>query len=182
MSMGEPSDHELISLIRGGDASALEALFERHYSTVYRMAWRWCGVRQDAEDIAQEVFVKLVRRLRTFKGKSSFTTWLYRIVVNTALDYRRRSTAAAARREDYAEHRLRHNPSSASGSDPVNNEGIRAAIGRLPEKQRAAVLLVFGEGLSHREAANVLDCPEVSVSWRIHQARKKLKGYLELSS
>ena len=179
MSMGELNDRKLISLVRGGDSSALDLLFERHYGTVYRIAWRFCGIQQDAEDVAQEVFVKLVRKLSSFGGKSSFTTWLYRIVVNTALDFRRKSAATRFRHEDYAEHRLRHNPSPSAGGNPIDSEGIQAAIDKLPEKQKAAILLVFGEGLSHRETSRILGCPEVSVSWRIFQARKKLRVYME---
>ncbi len=181
MSTGEMSDRKLISLVRGGDGSALELLFERHYGTVFRIAWRFCGVRQDAEDIAQEVFVKLVRKVASFRGDSAFTTWLYRIAVNTALDFRRKSDAGRSRHEEYVENRIHHNPGPSAGVNPVDSERLRAAIDELPEKQRAAILLVFSEGLTHREASQVLGCPEVSVSWRIFQARKKIKGYMEPS-
>src|SRR5512139_1390030 len=98
----EPSDLELVRLARAGDPSALERLFERHYRTAHRMAWRWCGSRQDAEDAAQEAFIKVARGLPAFREGSSFTTWLYRIVVNAAMDQHRRTAARARLAEEAA--------------------------------------------------------------------------------
>jgi RNA polymerase sigma-70 factor (ECF subfamily) len=178
-----PSDLELVRLARTGDASALERLFERHYRTAYRMAWRWCGSRQDAEDAAQEAFIKVVRGLPSFREGSSFTTWLYRIVVNAAMDQHRRSAARARLAEEAARHGPRDGTAGTSAAATAvcdcDSERAWEAIDALPEKQRAALLLVFGEGLSHREAAAILGCPEVSVSWRIHQARRKLGKVME---
>jgi len=175
----ELSDRELVRLARGGDGSALESLFDRHYRTAYRVAYRWCGTRQDAEDAAQESFIKVVRGLHTFRESSSFTTWLYRIVVNTAMDMHRR-TAARARLADDTDLQGTSAPMAAA-ADPPDCDAERAwsAVGSLPEKQRTALLLVCGEGLSHREAAAVMGCPEVTVSWRIHQARRKLGKIME---
>jgi RNA polymerase sigma-70 factor (ECF subfamily) len=174
----ELSDRELVRLARGGDGSALESLFERHYRTAYRVAYRWCGIQQDAEDVAQETFIKVVRGLHTFRENSSFTTWLYRIVVNTAMDIHRRA-AARARLAEEAD--LQGASATTVTAEPPDCTAERAwdAVGSLPEKQRTALLLVFGEGLSHREAAAVMGCPEVTVSWRIHQARKKLGKIME---
>lgn len=174
----ESSDLELVRLARDGDSLALERLFERHYRTAYRVAYRWCGSRQDAEDVAQETFIKVVRALRTFRENSSFTTWLYRIVVNTAMDLHRRNAARSRLAEDGG---LPGTPETMTAADPPDCTAERAwaAVGLLPEKQRAALLLVFSEGLSHREAAAVLGCPEVTVSWRIHQARRKLGKMME---
>ena len=175
----EPSDLELVRLAREGDSCALERLFERHYRTAYRVAYRWCGNRQDAEDAAQEACVKVVRGLRGFRGGSSFTTWLYRIVVNTAMDTHRRTSARARCAEEAG--RPGATEATVAAADPPDGTAERAwkAVGTLPEKQRTALLLVFGEGLSHREAAAVMGCPEVTVSWRIHQARRKLGKIME---
>jgi RNA polymerase sigma-70 factor (ECF subfamily) len=176
----ELNDRELVRLARGGDGSALESLFDRHYRTAYRVAYRWCGTRQDAEDVAQETFIKVVRGLHTFRESSSFTTWLYRIVVNTALDIHRRNAARARLAEDAGRPGATAT-TTAAAADPPDFTAERAweAVGSLPEKQRTALLLVFGEGLSHREAAAVMGCPEVTVSWRIHQARRKLGKIME---
>lgn len=174
----EPSDLELVRLARGGDGSALERLFERHYRTAYRIAYRWCGSRQDAEDAAQEVFIKVARGLHSFRETSSFTTWLYRIVVNTAKDMHRRSAARVRLADDAGR---QGPPQAQAAADPPPGDAALAweAVGALPEKQRTALLLVFGEGLSHREAAAVMGCPEVTISWRIHQARRKLGTIME---
>jgi RNA polymerase sigma-70 factor (ECF subfamily) len=175
----EPSDLELVRRARDGDPSGLERLFERHYRTAYRVAYRWCGTRQDAEDAAQETFIKVARGLHAFRETSSFTTWLYRIVVNTATDLHRRNAVRARLAEDAARHGTTEGPAAAVA--PVDSDAERAweAVGALPEKQRTALLLVFGEGLSHRDAAAVMGCPEVTVSWRIHQARKKMGKTME---
>jgi RNA polymerase sigma-70 factor (ECF subfamily) len=178
----EPSDLELVRLARAGDPSALERLFERHYRTAHRVAWRWCGSPQDAEDAAQEAFIKVARGLPSFREGSSFTTWLYRIVVNAAMDQRRRAATRARLAEEAARRGLQDAPAAlpaVAGAGDCDAERAWQAIDALPEKQRAALLLVFGEGLSHREAGAVLGCPEVSVSWRIHQARRKLGKIME---
>jgi len=91
--MNNLSDFDLVRLSVGGNADAFEVLVNRHYAGVYRHAYKWCGLRQDAEDITQEVFAKLARNLKAFNLKSAFRTWLYRITVNTAKDYLRKNKA-----------------------------------------------------------------------------------------
>ena len=174
----EPTDLELVRLARDGDSSALERLFERHYRTAYRVAYRWCGNRQDAEDVAQETFVKVARGLSAFRAGSTFTTWLYRIVVNTATDMHRRAASRVRLAQDAARPGV---PEAVVAADPPDTDagGLLEAVGALPEKQRTALLLVFGEGLSHREAGAVMGCPEVTISWRIHQARRTLGKLME---
>ncbi len=175
------SDIELVDKANSGDAQALESLFQKHYMAVYRLAYKWCGIKEDAEDIAQEVFIKLVRKLSTFGRKSSFRTWLYRITVNTAKDYGRQRT----RRNDHeAPFDDQRHPDEADprATDAMAATQLAKAISRLPEKQRAAVLLVYSEGLSHREAAKILECREKTVSWRIFQARKRLSITLNRES
>lgn len=176
--MDSYNDIELVDLAKGGQARALEQLFEKHYITVYRLAYKWCGVKEDAEDIAQEVFVKLVHKLHTFRQKSAFKTWLYRIVVNTAKDFSRKRAGKQALEADFVLEQHRHNP-GGSGGDTVETPRLMAAIDKLPLKQKEAVLLVYGEGLSHQETSKVLGCAETTVSWRIFQAKKRLKKSLE---
>jgi RNA polymerase sigma-70 factor, ECF subfamily len=175
----EPSDLELVRRAREGDSSALERLFERHYRTAYRVAYRWCGTRQDAEDAAQETFVKVARGLPAFRETSSFTTWLYRIAVNTAMDMHRRGATRARLAVEAGRNRPTEAQDAVAAPADCDSDRAWEAVGGLPEKQRTALLLVFGEGLSHREAAAVMGCPEVTVSWRIHQARKKLGKIME---
>ena len=171
------NDIELIKLSLGGDARAFEGLVKRHYQAVYRIAFKWCGIRQDAEDITQEVFVKLAQKLKTFGRRSAFKTWLYRIVINSAKDFIRKSATKREYEKAYTIEQGIDNPGPHS-NDHLEAKRLYRALNSLPEKQRTAVLLVFGEGFSHKEAGRVLNCPEATVSWRIFQARKQLKNSL----
>lgn len=176
--MDTDSDIELVQRSVGGDARAFEHLVTRHYMTVYRISYKWCGVKQDAEDIAQEVFVNLARKLKTFRQKSSFQTWLYRIVINAAKDFTRKYATKRAYESAFALEHVSENPQPSQANHHAAAL-LYKELAKLPEKQRMVILLVLSEGLSHREAAHALNCPEATVSWRIFQARKKLKKSLE---
>lgn len=148
-----------------------------HYDFIHAVAWRWCGTEADAEDIAQEVCIRLGKSIRTFKGKSAFRTWLYSLTLNAVRDHQRRS---ARLRRNHG--RLANDPvflMSPSGDDDERGDLLWAAVRSLPAKQRDAVLLVHSEGLSHASAAEILDCSENTVSWHLHEARKRLKDLLK---
>jgi len=179
--MAHLTDMELVDNANRGDATALESLFSEHYEAVYRLAYKWCGIKEDAEDVAQEVFIKVVRKLHTFGKRSSFKTWLYRITMNTAKDLSRRRAKRNYHESSLDDDRHRTNPDPA-GSDGISGAQLIKEIQRLPAKQRESVLLVCGEGMSHREAAEILGCREKTVSWRIFQARKRLRIALEHES
>lgn len=172
--MENRSDKELVRLSLDGNASAFEHLVQRHYQMVYRVSYKWCGVKEDAEDIAQDVFVKLAKNIGRFGGKASFRTWLYRVTLNTAKDFLRKASVKQTHEAAWAFDEGSHNPGTKVDARQ-QAMALFAEIDRLPEKQKSAVLLVFGEGLSHKEAADVLSCRETTVSWRIFQARKKLR-------
>jgi RNA polymerase sigma-70 factor (ECF subfamily) len=175
--MDERTDIELVDRARRGDSRAWQTLVERHYPMVYRLAFRWCGAEHDAEDIAQEVCVKIVRKLRTFRGRSSYRTWLYRVTVNTARDYLRQRSLREPYHSPLPEGTPGNNPAS-SPRDMVAASWIESALDRLPVPQKEAVFLVLGEGMSHGEAAEVLGCMEATVSWRVFQARRTLRNLL----
>ena len=176
--MDHHTDIELVTLSLDGNALAFEHLVKRHYDTVFRVSYKWCGLKEDAEDIAQEVFVKLAQKLQTFGSRASFRTWLYRITVNTAKDFIRKCMTKRGYETAYAIEQDDANPGPSPG-DLLEAKRLVKALGRLSEKQKAAVLLVLSEGLSHQKAARILKCPEATISWRIFQARKTLKKYLE---
>jgi RNA polymerase sigma-70 factor (ECF subfamily) len=167
------SDADLIGLAREGDRQAFGELVERHYDFVHRVAWRWCGSRTDAEDIAQEVCVRLGKAIRTFKGDSAFTTWLYAMTLNAARDMRRKTAREAMKTEAFGIHALIAGAVAPEPDDAA--ERLWVAVRQLPDKQRDAVLLVYGEGLSHSATAEVMACAESTVSWHIHEAKKRLK-------
>jgi RNA polymerase sigma-70 factor (ECF subfamily) len=169
------SDLALVGRARDGDRDAFGRLVERHYDFIHRVAWRWAGNRTDAEDIAQDVCVRLGKAIRSYRGGSAFTTWLYALTLNAARDLKRKSARDSAKTEAFGVHALVSGGEVAepAGEDPV--ERMWAAVRTLPEKQREAVLLVYGEGLSHAEAAEVMGSAEATVSWHVHEAKKRLK-------
>ena len=169
----DTSDAELIARAKVGDRKAFGALVERHYDFVHRIAWGWCGRRDDAEDIAQEVCIRLGRSIRDYRGMGAFTTWLYAVTLNAARDFARKTARDAVKADAYGVHTL-------VAGDVADDQGAQLdelwlAVRKLPDKQRDAVLLVYGEGLSHAAAAEAMEISEATVSWHIHEAKKRLK-------
>ena len=171
------NDIELVKTAAGGNSEAFTCLVDRHYTLVYRAAYRFCGVKEDAEDIAQEVFIKLARVIHGFKGESAFTTWLYRIAVNSSHDYLKKNSGKRNMEAKYVEEKAI--AEKEENSNPISSEELYLALDKLPAKIKEAVVLVLAEGLSHKEAALALGCAETTVSWRIFQARRKLKTLLK---
>lgn len=170
----EASDSELIGRAQEGDRDAFGRLVGRHYDFVYRVAYRWSGHKADAEDVAQDVCVRLGRAIRDYRGGGAFTTWLYAMTLNAARDLARKSARESAKVEAYGGHALIVGQAQvAEEDDPV--DALWAAVRLLPDKQREAVLLVYGEGLNHAAAAETMAISEATVSWHIHEAKKRLK-------
>jgi RNA polymerase sigma-70 factor, ECF subfamily len=165
---------ELIERAAQGEAAAFARLCESHYMAVYKMAYKWCGKREDAEDIAQDVFVKLPEKLASFRGDAAFTSWLYRLTINSAKDYYRTTGKAATRELPFTEG-FDAPSDEVPADEQIASRQAFAAVHALPSDMRDAVLLVYGEDMNHKQAAVVLGCAEATVSWRIFQARKKLK-------
>lgn len=157
---------------------SFSALCERHYDRIYRLGWRWCGSRSGAEDIAQDVCVKLARAIVNYRGEASFTTWLHRITYTTALDHIRSGQRMIAV-EPSQIITLIDGGQTQVIQDSTTGDDLWTAVRSLPGQQRDAVLLVYGEEMSHGEAARVMDCSEKTVSWHIHAAKKRLKVLLE---
>ncbi len=165
---------ELVEKAALGDRQAFAALIESRYDFIHAVAWRWCGDRQDAEDVAQEVCIRLASAIRGFKGVSRFSTWLYAVTLNAARDQMRKRRRAEWRDAAY----LREQAVLEGGPSEEGSEELWQAVRQLPDKQRDAVLLIYGEGLSHAAAADVLGCAETTISWHVHEARKRLKVLL----
>ena len=168
-----------------GDRAAFASLIAAFYDRIHRMAWRWCGTREAAEDVAQEVAVKLATAIRSFSGKSSFATWVWRITYNTAIDHLRRSRRLRLVGSDAVMALVDGALDSASAPTPetqMMDGDLWMAVRTLPTQQRDAVLLVYAEDMSHAEAAAVMDISEATVSWHLHEARKTLKTKLEVKA
>ena len=176
---GEPTDESLVSRTRQGDPAAFEALIRQHQRMIYSLTYRMTGSAADAEDLTQETFLRAWRQISSYRGAARFSTWLYRIAINACLNWRERETLRVEVQAGWAE--TNGAPELGGQSAPTRNEAGRGghdALLKLPAKQRAAVMLVFYDGLNHAEAAEVLGCSETTVSWRLFVARKKLRRWL----
>ena len=140
--------------------------------------------REDALELAQETFVKAFENLPGFESRSSFSTWLYRIAVNLAIDFRRHETRHVVLRGLEAENELRRIPSHADDAYRAVrrselSERIRKALDQLTPEHRAVILLREVEGMSYDEISETLDVPRGTVMSRLHYARNRLRGLLK---
>ena len=169
------SDKTLIKQCQNGDRASFEALLERHYDTIYRFAYRWCQNQTNAQDITQLVCMKLAKSIQQYQFKSSFSSWLYAIVINTAKDFYKSPTQHNTREEHHE-----HLESQTKQTDDLHSRQIYAQqilehINTLQEDLKETLILVYGSGLNHKQVAAKLDIKESTVSWRVHEARKLLK-------
>ncbi len=184
----ETSDLELVRRVQRGERAAFDLLVRRYQHRVIKLVARLLRDPAEAEDVAQEAFVKAYRAIGSFRGDSAFYTWLYRIAVNTA----RNAMASRQRRPlDYEadlgegqqaalESRLRHvdTPEAAALSGEIQAT-VDRAVAELPEDLRTAILLREVEGLSYEEIAAAMDCPVGTVRSRIFRAREAIDRNLK---
>jgi len=174
------TDDTLIKRCLAGDSEAFETLLNRYYDTIYRFAYRWCQDQNNAQDITQLVCMKLAKALRQFRFKSSFSSWLYPIVINCAKDFykspKQHNTREERTLDDY------QGETDDTASRTLYAQQIMQHIDTLQDELKEALLLVYGSGLNHRQAADKLQVKESTVSWRIHEARKILKQTFHSSS
>ncbi|MDF1607610.1 RNA polymerase sigma factor [Hoeflea sp. YIM 152468] len=173
----EPADQTLATLASNGDRAAFALLVERHYDFIHRVAWKWCRDRSAAEDIAQNVCLRLGATIRTWRNESALRTWLYRLTINAAHDHARSMAREVRRTKAWSVHAMalgEEQEEDAAG----DGDHLWAAVRSLPEKQRDAVLLVYGEEMTHAAAAVVMGCAETTISYHLHTARKRLKRLL----
>jgi len=183
-------DRDLVDRARAGDAGAFETLVRRYQGWVFTLALRMLGDRVEAEDVAQEVFLKAYRGLRGFKGASRFSTWLYAIASHHCLSHlktQRRRPAAAGRTRRGAEgddpvaaERL---PDGAPGADALLERAdvariVQAEMACLTEGHRLILVLRDIQGLSYEEIARTLGLELGTVRSRLHRARMEMKGRL----
>jgi RNA polymerase sigma-70 factor (ECF subfamily) len=174
-----PSDHELLRRAQRGDERAFEELVRRHEGRTLRVAWSWVGSREDARDLAQEAFLRVFRNLERFDFGHEFTTWLYKIITNLAIDHLRkrrpqRSTTVEREEGDYdmevpdedTEPPWRALDQSETGAK------VRACIDRLAPHFRNVMILREIEGLPCTEIAEIVGATHVTVRWRLHRGRK----------
>lgn len=165
-------DQQLALAAASGDRAAFRRLVETHYDLIHALAWRFANGPPECEDLAQDVCAALGARIRSYRGQSAFRTWLYRVVLNAARDRFRRETAQRSALRQFAElDELRRGEETARARDA---DWLRAAIATLKQDLRETAILVLDQGLSHAEAAQVLELSEGTVSWRLSEIRKAL--------
>ena len=166
------TDDPLIKKCQAGDLQAFDQLLNQHYDTIYRYAYKWCGDQHNAQDITQTACMKLAKSIQQFDFKASFTSWLYRLVINCAKDFYKSPTQFNRREESVDHESPTHEDRHA---ERVYARQIMEHIGTLQDELRDTLILVFGSGLNHQQAAERLSIKESTVSWRVHEARKQLK-------
>lgn len=172
---GRCLEPELIRKASGGDAQAFGQLVEMNYDFIHSTAWKWTRNRVDAEDVAQDVCVRLATAIRSFRGEGRFRTWLYALVLNAVRDLARKAVRDRKRVEEWSNDPALQAQNLAQNADGDDMQEIWTAVQTLSPKQRDCVMLVYSEGLDHSEAAEVLECSEPTVSWHLHEARKRLR-------
>lgn len=186
----------LIEDLRAGDMTALAVIVEKHKRHVYRLAFQITKNHEDANDVMQDTFLKVYESIHSFRKESAFETWLYRIVVNQAINLvkrreRRReaplsgTTETQIRSELKRASNFRNNPHLSVERKELQRQ-VTQAVNSLPIKHRMVVILHEFEGLTHPKIASILNCSEGTVRSRLHYARKKLrerlKSYVELTN
>jgi RNA polymerase sigma-70 factor (ECF subfamily) len=174
------TDEELVAQYRGSHAGvALEQLVRRHVPKVRAAIFQMVLDDDIADDLTQETMLRAVRALGDFEGRSKFSTWLYRVAMNTAKGYllRNRRSPVLFQSECVEQSSLGATPDQAAVEAELLAETERA-IAALSPKLRASIVLTALQGLSPREAAEIENCTESTMYWRVHEARQQLKHRL----
>ena len=181
--MREPSndDGDLLARLRAGDARAFEELVRRYQHRVFGVALRMLGSRAEAEDMAQEVFLRVHRAIAEFRGDARLSTWLYGITSNLCLN---RLASAERKRMRHDDEAVRRAPSDAADATASMEQAeieaaLQQAIAELPDERRIVVVLRDLEGLSYEEIAQALALEPGTVRSRLHRARLDLKSKME---
>ena len=190
--MAPSTDRDLVERARTGDSDAFGILVRRHQKRIFRLALHLVRTGAEAEDVTQETFVRAYQALGRFDGRSEPFTWLYRICVNLSLNLIRSrksqrisqpvDTTDAGRIESFLrEDRPTHGRDPAAATeDRQMAKALIEGIDSLSETLRTTLVLVCIDGLGHDEASKVLGCPEGTVAWRVHEARRKLREHLRV--
>lgn len=183
----EQLDEDLVSRVQQGDKAAFDILVLRYQHKIVQLVNRYVKDHSEAQDVAQEAFIKAYRALGSFRGESAFYTWLYRIAINTAKNYlvsrnRRNSDSQI----DVQDAEAIENAPQLQGLDTPERhllgeeiaKTIQHAIEHLPEEMRVAIMLREFEGMSYEEIAEAMDCPVGTVRSRIFRAREAIDNKL----
>jgi RNA polymerase sigma-70 factor, ECF subfamily len=185
-SASRPDDGELdlVRRAKRGDREAFGALVQRYQQRVVGVARSLVRNPDDAVELGQETFIRAFQNLASFEGRSSFSTWLYRIASNLAIDWRRRETRYPIAHGEEAENEIKRIPSGQGDSFREAARGelsrkVKAALDELTPEHREVILLREMEGFSYEEISELLGCPKGTVMSRLHYARSHLRDLLK---
>jgi len=182
-------ENVLIEISKKGDISAFEELIETYQNKVFNIAYSMLNNYEDANDVAQEVFIRVYKSIKNFKGESSFSTWLYRITTNVCLDElrKRKNKNVVSIDEDipFDDGEVTRQivddgptPDIIAEKKEVR-EIVNEAIGQLSEEHKTVIILRELQGLSYEEISKIINCPQGTVKSRINRARSALKNILK---
>jgi RNA polymerase sigma-70 factor (ECF subfamily) len=183
----KPTDRDLVDRARSGDSAAFSELVRRHQQRIHRLAVHMLRDRAEAEDVTQETFIRAYKALARFDGRSEPYTWFYRITINLSLN-RIRSRKSSRTTHDTDDPRLDgvlidKRPDSGDPGGAAQRrqlyEALAGGIDQLSETLRTTLILVCIDGRSHEDVAAILGAPEGTIAWRIHEARRKLKEFMQ---
>ena len=174
----QTSDYALACAAANGRMSALGDLYERHNRRVFAVCLGMTRNPAQAEDLTQEVFVHLVRKIGLFRGDSQFTTWLHRLTVNLVLMHFRRKDTQGQQQHDSLGERLLHLARPPLGAQLIDRMALLSALRRLPSGCRTVFVLFEIGGYKHDEIATMLGCSSGTSKSQLHRARLKLRGLL----
>lgn len=167
------SDEALSQQAADGDRDAFAELLQRRYDGLFRLAFRLTGTKTDAEDLTQDICASLPAKLANFRGDAKFSTWLYRVAVNAAHDRRRRYATHAKAADgwgNWEKNRLAANRETAEQTD-----WLTRTMAALPADLRDTLALLLEKEMTHAQAADVLGVSEGTISWRMSEAKKRLR-------
>jgi len=179
-------EKEIINKVQQGDTEAFGVLVEKYQKQVYNLALKLTGSRENAEDLAQEVFLKAFRSIGNFRGESKFSVWLYRITSNVCMDFlrseKRKNTVSLTMDEEDDSEEIEVPDLSSMPEEElekkITRQTVAEGLNRLPENQRQILVLREVSGLSYDEISDILSIEPGTVKSRISRARKKLCEYL----
>jgi RNA polymerase sigma-70 factor (ECF subfamily) len=181
-SRAELDDAELIAAIKRSDPGSREALYHRYKKRVYGLALRIVGPI-DAEEVAQEAFIRIFRGLPKFRGDAALSTWIYRLAVNAALSHRSRRAGARLLTQDQSDSQNDKTIEAQPAAEPVRGDAVlrarlERALVQLPTGYRTVIVLHDVEGLEHEEIASILRCHVGTSKSQLHKARARLREIL----
>ena len=183
----ELSEAEIIERAKQGDAEAFQMLYDKHKRRVYSLCLRMTANTAEAEDLAQEAFLQLYRKIATFRGESAFSTWLHRLSVNVVLMHLRKKSLPVVSLEETTQGTEDDSPRKDFGADDVMLAGsidrlqLQRAVNDLPPGYRTIFVLHDVEGYEHNEIAGMVGCSIGNSKSQLHKARMKLRDLLKLN-